>query len=436
MNPTGNHKPDKAGFANLYLERYSSGPGWELPPPDPDLFLSVIIPSYKEQDLELSLMALLSCSPPGVRWEILVVVNFPENASHEIVELSRQTMAQVALASQGLHRSDVTIHALWLPALPKKHAGVGLARKSGMDEAIRRFNVLNRPEGILVSFDADSACAPDYLSEIVAFYNAHPQAQTANIYFEHPLEGALEPDCYRSIAEYELYLRYIRLAIERSGHPHAIHTVGSSFSLRAQTYVRANGMGRYQAGEDFYFLHKCVQLGQFYEINTTAVYPSSRESDRVAFGTGATIRKQLRCDGPLSVYSLSAFSWLTGLFADMETLYTNIRSGSVTGILRDQLTPEIEGFINKISLDSKMQELIGATASYPTFRHRFFSWFNGFLLLRYLNEMHLSAFIRSPVFTEASELAKQVGIPAAKNVGELLRNYRAFEKQRGIRRIT
>ncbi len=436
MNPTGNRKPNKAGFAGLYLERYSSGPGWELPPPDPDLFLSVVIPSYKEPDLELTLMALLSCSSPGVRWEVLVVVNYPENAPQEVVELSHHAMMQVARVSRGLHRSDVAIHALWLPDLPKKHAGVGLARKSGMDEAIRRFNVLNRPEGILVSFDADSLCSPGFLQEIVKFYQCHPKAQTANIYFEHPLEGGLEPGCYRSIAEYELYLRYIRLAIERSGHPHAIHTVGSSFSLRAQTYVKANGMGRYQAGEDFYFLHKCVQLGQFYEINTTAVYPSSRESDRVAFGTGATIRKQIRCDGPLHVYSLSAFSWLTGFLADLETWYANIRSGSVTGILRDQLTPEIEGFIDQIGLNSKMQELIGATASYPTFRHRFFAWFNGFLLLRYLNEIHVSAFTRSPVFTEASELAKLVDIPAAKNVGELLQNYRAFEKQRGIRRIT
>ena len=436
MNPTGNHKPNKAGFACLYLERYSSGPGWELPPPDPDLFLSVVIPAYKEPDIETSLIALLSCYPPGVRWEILVVVNYPENSSREIIDLSLKTRVQIARASEGLARSDVSIHALWLPDMPKKHAGVGLARKAGMDEAVRRFNVIGRPEGILVSFDADSACAPDYLSEIVAFYKTHSKARTANIYFEHPLEGQLDPACYRSIGEYELYLRYIRLAIERTGHPHAIHTVGSSFSLRALTYVRANGMGRYQAGEDFYFLHKCVQLGQFYEINTTTVYPSSRESDRVAFGTGATIRKQLRCDEPLSVYSLSAFSWLTGFIPELETLYANIRSGSVNGITRDAAIPEIWEFIDQIGLDTKIHELIGATASYPTFRHRFFAWFNGFLVLRYLNELHASAFTKSPVFTEASALAKQEGMPVANNVRELLCTYRDFEKQRGIRRIT
>ncbi|MFH0760485.1 MAG: glycosyltransferase family 2 protein [Bacteroidota bacterium] len=436
MNPTGSYKANKTGFAGLYLERYSSGPGWELPQPDPDLFLSVIVPAYKEPDIESSLEALLSCSPPEVRWEILVVVNYPENSSREVIDISAKTRTSVLQVSQELIRNDVSIHALWLPDMPKKHAGVGLARKAGMDEAVRRFNEIGRPEGIIISFDADSTCAPGYLSEIVAFYAARPKARTANIYFEHPLEGPLDSACYRSIEEYELYLRYIRLAIERTGHPHAIHTVGSSFSLRAMTYVRANGMGRYQAGEDFYFLHKCVQLGQFYEINTTVVYPSSRESDRVAFGTGATIRKQLRGDEPLNVYSLSAFGWLTGFFSKLESLYGKIRNGSTAGSIETGINPEISEFINQIDLDGKIRELIGATASYATFRDRFFAWFNGFLVLRYLNEMHVSAFSKSPVLTEASALALQSGMPRANSVGELLDLYRDFEKRRGIRRIT
>lgn len=436
MNPTGNHRVNRAGFAGLYLERYASGPGWELPPPDPDLFLSVVIPAYKEPDIETSLKALLSCSPPGVTWEILVVINYPEHASRSVIELSRQTKDQMDLVSRDLARSDVSIYALWLPDMPEKHAGVGLARKAGLDEAIRRFNAIGRPEGILVSFDADATCASGYLTDVVAFYQAHPKALTANVYFEHPMEGALDPACYRSIGEYELYLRYIRLAIERTGHPHAIHTVGSSFTLRALTYVRANGMGRYQAGEDFYFLHKCVQLGQFYEINTTAVYPSSRESDRVAFGTGATIRKQARCEEPLLVYSLSAFDWLSGFIAELETVYRNIRNGSADGILPNAITQEISGFINRVGLDTRIRELIGATASYPTFRNRFFAWFNGFLVLRYLNELHAEVFTRSPVFGEASLLARQTGIQPASDVRALLLNYRNFEKQRGIRRVT
>ena len=42
--------------------------------------------------------------------------------------------------------------------MPAKDAGVGLARKTGMDEALYRFNMLGKPEGIILSYDADSLC--------------------------------------------------------------------------------------------------------------------------------------------------------------------------------------------------------------------------------------------------------------------------------------
>ena len=43
--------------------------------------------------------------------------------------------------------------------------GVGLARKTGMDEAVRRFNAINNPEGIILNLDADCTCG----TEIICF---------------------------------------------------------------------------------------------------------------------------------------------------------------------------------------------------------------------------------------------------------------------------
>ena len=40
--------------------------------------------------------------------------------------------------------------------MPERDAGVGLARKTGMDQALYRFNFLNKPNGFILSFDADS----------------------------------------------------------------------------------------------------------------------------------------------------------------------------------------------------------------------------------------------------------------------------------------
>jgi hypothetical protein len=436
MNPSANLRRNKPGFAELYLERYSSGPGSGLPEPDPDLLLSVVIPAFKEPDIEVCLRSLLNCIPPGIVWEIIVVINYPESSSDEILNISKLSFDCVERIRDDTDRGDVRIYAIWCPDLPQKHAGVGLARKIGMDEAIRRFNSLQRPEGVIVSFDADSTCDVNYLTGIVKFFQENPKAMTANLFFEHPLEGPLQAENYVSITDYELYLRYLRLALELAGHPHAIHTVGSSFSLRASMYVKVNGMGRHRAGEDFYFLHKCIQLGHFYEVNTVSVFPSPRRSDRVIFGTGASIQKQAGRVKSLSVYCLESIEALSGFFSFLPEFYGKRKGPKMVTFIPDFLPDPLVSFLNGISAGQKISELVWTSNTYPVFRNRFFAWFNGFLVLRYLNSYNGSHNEALPVLGEANKLAARAGITVESLTIKLLRNYRNFEKARGIRRVT
>ncbi|MCX6223731.1 MAG: hypothetical protein NTV01_03110 [Bacteroidia bacterium] len=454
MNPIGNQSRSKIGFADLYLERYGSGPVEGLPEPDPDLFLIVTIPAFKEPGLTDSLNALLACDPPGVMWEILININYPENSGADVVEISRQSMEAVKQLSSHLSRSDVRIHCLWNPDMPVRHAGVGLARKIVMDQAVRRFNSIGRPEGVILSFDADSSCEKGYLNSIKEFYVSNPGVRTANIYFEHPLSGSFDPRIYHSIAQYELYLRYMRLAIEKTGHPHAIYTVGSSFSLRSKTYIRANGMGRHKAGEDFYFLHKCIQLKGFWEINETAVYPSVRESDRVSFGTGASIHR-MQNDPTLEVYDFDSFLPLQRFFSKVGDYWQptspcpllskeGVAPREVPGFenFNLQLEDEWEGISTGLAGFLKMQKAVGRiqemrrdSASEQTFRDKFFAWFNGFMVLRYLNDVHKDQYVKMPVLHEASRLALILGINSGESAEELLVHFRDFERGRGNRRI-
>ena len=57
-------------------------------------------------------------------------------------------------------------HFLHFPDLPHKHAGVGLARKIGMDMAAYRLEQVQQRTAPIVCFDADSRCAPNYLKAI------------------------------------------------------------------------------------------------------------------------------------------------------------------------------------------------------------------------------------------------------------------------------
>lgn len=434
MNPIGKQSRSKIGFADLYLERYGSGSVEGLPEPDPDLFLIVTIPAFKEPDLAGSLLSLLACDPPGVKWEVLININYPENSDSDVVEISRRSLADARQIGMDIARSDVRIHCLWNPDMPARHAGVGLARKIVMDQAVRRFNSVGRPDGVILSFDADSCCEKGYLKSIARFYLQNPRVRTANIYFEHPLSGEFDPRIYHSIAQYELYLRYMRLAIEETGHSHCIHTVGSSFSLRSKTYILVNGMGRDKAGEDFYFLHKCIQLKNFWEINETTVWPSVRESDRVIFGTGASLHR-LQNETTLEVFDLDSFEPLQKLFGKVGDWWQLIPDNRQMEEEWEAISIGLAEFMRSRNAFKRIQKMHQDSASEQTFRDKFFAWFNGFMVLQYLNEMHKKFYVKVPVMQEASRLALILGINEAESAEELLVHYRDFEKGRGNRRI-
>ncbi len=122
-------------------------------------------------------------------------------------------------------------------------------------------------------------------------------------------------DIYRYITLYELHLRYYIQGLRYSGFPYAFHTVGSAIAVKAFQYVKAGGMNRRQAGEDFYFVQKLVPLGGYFALNSTTVYPSPRESFRVPFGTGAAISRLMNNPGEeFLTYNFEAFRELRSLF--------------------------------------------------------------------------------------------------------------------------
>jgi hypothetical protein len=61
--------------------------------------------------------------------------------------------------------------------------------------------------------------------------------------------------------------------------------------VKSSAYQKYGGMAPRQAGEDFYFINKIAMHGNVGEINDTTIFPSSRISDRVPFGTGDALGK-------------------------------------------------------------------------------------------------------------------------------------------------
>ncbi|MDO9580141.1 MAG: hypothetical protein Q7J06_06180, partial [Bacteroidales bacterium] len=250
-----------------------------------------------------------------------------------------------------------------------------------------------------------------------------------SIYFEHPLSGGdFREDIYRYITLYELHLRYYYQGLAYSGFPYVFHTVGSAIAVKALTYVKAGGMNRRKAGEDFYFIQKLVPTGGYFTLNSTTIYPSPRASARVPFGTGASIGKLMEGGFlTLQTYNILAFKELQSFFALIEQFY-HCNTDELQECYKS-IPLSLSSFIDKIEWIDKMTEIKNNTSGLSSYKKRFFGWFNMFRIVKYLNWVHLEIFEKKPVDASASELLKNIGITfESKDPKELLLFYRGMEK--------
>ena len=316
------------------------------PVPD-NLGIIITIPCFNEPALINTLDAIHACRRPDCDVEVIVLINEPEQVSPEI-HLQNERCFQEAHQWARWHQSpSFKYYILWIKNLPEKWSGVGLARKMAMDEAVRRFRRAGNQEGIIVCFDADSTCSDNYLLTVKQEFEQY-RLNAASIHFEHPLEGDEDPKLYEGIIRYELHLRYYILAQQIAGFPYAFHAIGSSMAVRNDIYEKQGGMNRRKAGEDFYFLHKIIPLGQFKEITATTVIPSPRESDRVPFGTGKAMLDWMKnTDQDFLTYNPRIFETLSQFFGSVNDLYESPdRDPEIPRTMQAFL--EKEDFIQKI----------------------------------------------------------------------------------------
>jgi cellulose synthase/poly-beta-1,6-N-acetylglucosamine synthase-like glycosyltransferase len=366
---------------NFYLNRYQFSDQEIFIAPQGDLNMVVVIPCFKEPQLIESLASILACDLPLKATEVIVVVNCSEMAEEELKQQNQIAFDEAKQWSIKHSSEKLSFHVIKHLDLPKKHAGVGLARKIGMDEAVRRLEWVNNPNGIIVCFDADSKVDTNYLVEIEKHFKNNTKTTACSIHYEHPLEGVLEKVHYTGIINYEMHLRYYIHALKYTGYINAYQTIGSSMAVRSLTYQKQGGMNRRKAGEDFYFLHKIIPLDNFSEIKSTKVIPSPRQSDRVPFGTGKAIGDFInevnQIDYP--TYNFSCFEDLRLFLADVSSFY------SIDQIDLNKYPEAIEQYMNKLDFQKNITEIRRQSSNLKTFINRFYRWFDGLKVLQYVH---------------------------------------------------
>ncbi len=335
----------------------------------------LVIPCHQEPDLMATLQSLAKADGPRFPVEILMVVNASEASEEGIHQQNQKSLQEAKAWVVSEAPTHLKLHLIDTPNLPRKHAGVGLARKIGMDEALSRFAQIDY-NGLIVCLDADCQVAPSYLQGMEKAFLAK-NFKSASIYFEHifPEEITLKA----GIIHYELFLRYYVEALRYANYPYAFHTVGSSMAVRADVYALSGGMNRRKAGEDFYFMHKVAPLGDHINLNTTTVYPSARVSERVPFGTGRA-QHQWQQHQQLLTYHPEIFEVVKDFLAKTDEWYQSFDSLA-------RLSSEVFAFLEENDFQKKILEIRKKSTSLEVFRQHYFAWLDGLKILKLVHHL-------------------------------------------------
>ncbi len=407
-----------------YFNRFSYLPAQLHQKTSRNTKLIVVIPCYNETALIESLSCLSVCSiPEETSIEVITVINHSEIADNETKNLNSKTYKDAENFAVNYNTDQIQFLTIKAFDLPKKHAGVGLARKIGMDEALQRFQSIDK-DGVIICFDADSNCEENYFESILHHFS-NPKTNGASIHFEHPIEGnGFKEEIYNAIIDYELHLRYYKNAIKFTGAPYGIHTIGSSMAVRASAYAKQGGMNKRKAGEDFYFLSKIIQLGNFTEISNTKVIPSPRVSNRVPFGTGKAVGDILTASiTNYKTYSFEAFIDLKDFFSQIEMSYTSNNYEAIPSSVRH--------FISSDGYSKKINEMKKNTKTLATYIQRFFFVFDAFWVLKFVHFYRDNINANQLLRAEAKKLLNALNVnydQGTKNKG-LLSIYRSVDNK-------
>lgn len=362
--------------------------------PSLTLRVAIVLPLLNEAEALQIVNSILKTNEDRGKFEIIAVINHSINASQAVKDQNRTTSFELHRLKQV--RGLENLHIIELFDLEPKVAGVGHARKTGMDEALRRFVQLET-DGLIVCSDGDCVVDPEFVSACLRLQASADQGFAYSFDFHHDLSS-------RGILLYELHLRYYMHALKWAGHPHSIYTVGSSMACTCSGYVQQGGMNERKAGEDFYFLQKFAKAHKWRFHPQIIVRPSGRASDRVPFGTGKAVADYQRA-GDMTTYNFQAINEIGGFIkvimepvfpgkTDLHLVHPGIRSILDRWQFRDHLT----------SMQQRSSDING-------FLKHFFTWFDAFKVMKMLHQLRDDfGFEDVPVFEGVNALFEALGI--------------------------
>lgn len=265
-------------------------PEVDLPPPAPALCACITVP-VRDEAARLPVLvealaaqrALGGGALPRDTYEVLLLLNNCRDGS-----------AACARRLQRRHPS-LRLHVLEAE-LPPSEAHVGRARQILMDTACRRFRALGRPRGVILSTDADSAPALDWVAQTLAEVARGADGVGGRVQLFPAERAALRPAVRRLLLLDVGYRRFAEalfdLYVPNAHDPWPRHHqhFGASLAVTAAGYARAGGLPAVPSSEDV-ALYRAVREagGRFRHSDRVRVYTAARASGRAQGGMAAAL---------------------------------------------------------------------------------------------------------------------------------------------------
>ncbi len=365
----------------------------------------IVIPALGEYPGVLNTLNDLAACKDASETLVIIVVN-NHDTDHAVstdIQANQQTLSALQAWDQA------TLAIAWIDAsssgqeFPPKE-GVGLARKLGMDWALKLLHYQGHTNAPIICLDADTRVDPDYLTALHAFFDA-PGRWAGILPYAHPMEGTASEQA--AILCYEFFLRYHALSLQWAGSPYGYHAIGSAMACTIEAYVAISGMNRRQAGEDFYFLQQLTKTGKVERVPGTTVHPSGRASHRVPFGTGRRVQRFLDAEqDEYRLYHPESYAILRQWLATAQKHID--RSGEALLANAHAIHPELATFLTTQQFAPAWGKIQAQSKNKDQLTRHFHRCFDGFRTLKLIHHLRDTTHPDAPMFEAIRTLLKRL----------------------------
>lgn len=391
----------------------------------------VIIPAYGEYDeIKDLLTSNLVELGKKTKFILILVINCKENSS-ELVKNNNHKLLGFLLNEPNYTKTDYFINFENYDIFVVNRSceglffedkqGVGLARKIGCDVALKLFYDRKIKSPWLRCTDGDVFLPENY-------FEINPEIKKFSCITYDFYHDFITNDNYgKSLLLYEIYLRYYLLGLDYANSVYNFHTIGSCMAISVEGYSQVRGFSdSKEAGEDFYMINKLSKIKPVFKSKTSSITIRCRKSDRVPFGTGASMNKIshiLDQHNDYLVYDPKCFEELKK-FYDMLYEIDSLKD------LEKIVKYEKEVFfvvLNQMGFKEAIAKFLKISSNEHIFMRHLHTWFDAFRTLKFIHQL-TNDFYPQLTLKEALEKASFINLDLSQNINSIRDEIHKLEK--------